>query len=296
MSDFAWEGEDGLPSEHVLEAAVHVATLLDDPSSARADARESYWRKALGGSFGPADLRLGERLLIDIGLVIEADEHLCVSTELRALLEGSFEGMASVVAGRVLMLTPHVAESGSLEESLSKLVPDAERREELLAALGRRFDDGRRREIGVVGEQLVVDTVREELRGLGYPDLAREVRQLSLETDQAGYDISAPRIGGPKRLLEVKATTAGAQDRVSIYLSRNEADTGQRYESQWALVICRVLNVEEKRGELLGWLPVGSIRSFLPLDTGRGRWQNAVLEINIAELFPGIPGATKLAT
>jgi hypothetical protein len=292
VSDFAWKGEDGLPSEHVLEAAVHVATLLDDPSSAAADARESYWRKALGGSFGPSDLRLGERLLVDIGLVIETEEHLSVSAELRTLLEGSFEGMASVVAGRALELTPPPVESGSLEKSLSKLVPSAERREELLAALGRRFDDSRRRAVGAVGEQLVVDTVREELRGLGYADLAREVRQLSLETDQAGYDISAPRIGGPKRLLEVKATTAIDQDRVSIYLSRNEADTGQRYESQWALVLCRVLDVEEKRGELLGWLPVGSLRNLFPLDTGRGRWESAELEINVAELFPGVPGAT----
>lgn len=292
MSDFVWEGDDGLPSGHVLEAAVHVATLLDDPSSAAADARESYWRKALGGSFGPSDLRLGERLLIDIGLVIEADEHLRASAELRTLLEGSFEGMASVVAGRVLELTPPAVDSGSLKKSLSKLVPDAERREELLAVLGRRFDDDRRRAVGAIGEQLVVDTARAELRGLGYSDLAREVRQLSLETDQAGYDISAPRIGGSKRLLEVKATTAKDQDRVSIYLSRNEADTGQRYESQWALVVCRVFDVDEKRGELLGWLPVGSLRSFFPLDTDRGRWESAELEINVAELFPGLPGAT----
>jgi len=291
MSDFVWEGEGGLPSEHVLEAAVYVAELLDDPSSAVADARESYWRKALGGSFGPSDLRLGERLLIDIGLVIEADEHLTASPELRALLEGSFEGMSSAIAGKVLDITPPAVESASLEAGLSKLVPDAERREELLAALGRRFDDSRRQATGAVGEQLVVDAAREELRRLGYPDLAREVRQLSLETDQAGYDISAPRIGGSKRLLEVKATTSNDKDRVSIFLSRHEADTGQRYESQWALVICRVLDVEEKRGELLGWLPVGSLRSFLPLDAGRGRWESAELEINVAELFPGMPGA-----
>lgn len=285
-------GKDGLPSEHTLEAAMHVATLLDAPSSAAADARESYWRKALGGSFGPSDLRLGERLLVDTGLVIEANEHLSASGELRALLEGSFEGMASVVANRVLELTPPAAESGSLDESLSKLVPDAERREELLAALGRRFDDSQRRAIGAFGEQLVIDTAREELRGLGYADLAREVRQLSLETDQAGYDISAPRIGGPKRLLEVKATTAKDPDQVSIYLSRNEAETGQRFESQWALVVCRVIDVDEKRGELLGWLPVSSLRDILPRDKDRGRWESAELEIELAGLFPGVPGAT----
>jgi hypothetical protein len=292
VSDFVWKGEDGLLSEHVLEAAMHVATLLDDPSSAAVDARESYWRKALGGSFGPSDLRLGERLLVDIGLVIEVDEHLSASAELRTLLEGSFDGMACVVAGRVLELTPPAVEGDSLEESLSKLVPDAERREELLAALGRRFDDSRRRAVGAVGEHLVVDTAREELRALGYPELAREVRQLSLETDQAGYDISAPRIGGPKRLLEVKATTAKDPDRVAIYLSRNEAETGQRFESQWALVICRVLDVDEKQGELLGWLPVSSLRNCFPADTGRGRWESAELKIDIAELLPGVPGAT----
>ncbi len=42
---------------------------------------------------------------------------------------------------------------------------------------------------------------------MGRSDLARDVRRVSLLSDQLGYDVNAPRVAGPPRLLEVKATT-----------------------------------------------------------------------------------------
>ena len=58
------------------------------------------------------------------------------------------------------------------------------------------------------GEDLVVDAARAELQQLGHADLACSLCRVSLTSDQLGYDVTAPRVGGPPRLLEVKTSTA----------------------------------------------------------------------------------------
>jgi hypothetical protein len=174
-------------------------------------------------------------------------------------------------------------------DKLSELIPDADRREEILRALGRRFDDAYRRLVGAIGEKVVVARAREELEDLGYPDLARAVRHVSLETDQAGYDVSAPRVTGRPRLLEVKATNVDGEEFV-VYLSRNEAEMGARFD-EWALVVCRITNVDDREGEIVGWCTGRQVAKVLPADSPSGRWQVAALTISKAELIPGIPGA-----
>jgi len=85
-----------------------------------------------------------------------------------------------------------------------------------------------RREVGEIGEDIVTGAARSELLDLGHADLARAVRRVSLISDQLGYDVVAPRVGGPNRLLEVKATTGPHDDPIRIHLSRNEAAVGAR--------------------------------------------------------------------
>lgn len=283
-----WAGANGLPTTYVIKAAIHVASLLDPPGSVVADARESYWRRALGGSFAPPDLRRGERLLLDIGLVYERDGRLYPSWELTALLDGTIEDAAATIAGRALEL--HGAGVESPDQTLLELVPDAARREQLLAALGRKFDDTRRRLVGAIGEEIVVREARAELEGLGYPELARAVRHLSLETDQAGYDVSAPRIMGGTRLLEVKATSQ-CGDITTVHLSRNEVETGTLYPD-WALVLSQVEDIEQRNGRVVGWCSATELASALPQDAEGGRWETVAIDVPIALLAPGLPSAS----
>src|SRR6476469_8872116 len=84
-----WAGANGLPSVHVIQAAMRAASLIDADGSHRGDALESYWRQATGGVFSPDALATGERLLIDTGLVRERDERLYATQTLMAILEGS---------------------------------------------------------------------------------------------------------------------------------------------------------------------------------------------------------------
>lgn len=276
---------------HVVRAALHVAALLDQRGSLVVDARETYWHRATGGTFGPPDLRLGERLLVDCGLVVERERMLYPLPDLAAMLEGTVEDATATLAVRVLKLT---ADYGLVlpaqAEAMAELVPDPERREELLAALGRRFDDSHRRLLGEIGEELVVAALRDELTALGYPELARAVRHLSLETDQAGYDVSAPRVVGSKRLIEVKATTSTDDETHIVHLSRNEASIGAKY-SDWSLVICRITHVDTRSGNIIAWCPAARLVDLLPSDAAGGRWESAEVSIPAARLVPGLPSA-----
>lgn len=286
-----WAGTEGFPSAHVIRAALHVAALLDQRGSRLVDARETYWHRATGGTFGPPDLRLGERLLVDCGLVVERDHTLFPLPDLAALLDGTVEDATATLAVRALELT---AGDGLVlpeqAEAMAQLVPDPEQREELLAALGRRFDDTHRRLLGAIGEEVVVAALRRELADMGYPDLARAVRHLSLETDEAGYDISAPRVVGARRLIEVKATTAADAEIHVVHLSRNEAAIGHRF-SNWSLVICRITAVSSRSGDIVGWCPASRLQDLLPTDVPGGRWESAELSIPTARLLAGFPSA-----
>lgn len=247
----AWALPSGLPSLHIARAALHTAAIVDAGGSPTADARESYWHHATGGSFPPPDLRRGERLLVDCALLIEHAGSLMSTRALDELLAGSVDEALAVLCQRALAITrrPRTLPAGELDDSLrddettaaiAALVPDPQRREELLLALGQRFDDTHRRLIGEIGEDLVVAAARAELQQLGHDDLARSVRRVSLTSDQLGYDVTAPRVGGATRLLEVKTTTAahvGAT--AAIYLSRGEAQDRPTARRLGARHLCR---------------------------------------------------------
>jgi hypothetical protein len=287
-----WAGAAGLPTSHAVRAAIHVAATIDARGSRVVDAHESYWHKATGGLFAPPDLERGQRLLVDCGLVEERGGMLYPRAELQQILAGAAEDAVAAIYGRAVELQQEAiawpaSEAGA---ELEDLVPDSARREELLLALARRFDDAQRRLIGAIGEEVVVAALRAELASLGYPELSRSVRHLSLESDQLGYDVSAPRVSGPNRLIEVKATAALVGDTVSVHLSRNEAEIGLRYRD-WALVICLVTNSVRHEGEIVGWQTAAALAPQLPVDSAGGRWEVAMLVINVADLLPGFPPA-----
>lgn len=292
MNREAWNG-GALPTRHLVNAALHVASMLDPRGSRVADAHESYWRHATGGVFQPPDLQRGERLLVRSGLVTERDGTLYPTDQLLEVLDGTVDDAVAVIGlGILAEASPgFVAPDAASDEAINALVPDPARREELLLALGLRWDDTLRRQIGAIGEEAVVASVRRELQDLGHPDLSRRVRRVSLESDQLGYDVSAPRTTGGPRLLEVKATTSAAET-VVIHISRNEVDTGRRYPRDWALVVCEVTDVSARRAQVVGWCGVDRLDSALPLDTPTARWEVVAVQLSVQNLEYGLPRAT----
>jgi Domain of unknown function (DUF3883) len=285
-----WASASGLPTAYAVRAAIHVAATLDQRGSRLVDAHESYWLKATGGMFAPPDLARGQRLLVDCGLLEEREGTLYPQPELQQILEGALDEAIAAIYGHAVVQQETTAAWSSEEASaeLLALIPDANRREELLLALGRRFDDAHRRLVGAVGEEVVVAALRAELNSLGYAELARSVRHLSLESDQLGYDITAPRIGGAERLIEVKAVTKIESKTVTVHLSRHEAEVGLRYRD-WALVLCLVTDLERRDGEVVGWQPAAALAPALPVDARGGRWETVALELPVDRMVPGLP-------
>lgn len=283
----AWATTTGLPTPYVVRAALHAASMIDADGSLVLQAREAYWHKATGGEFSAASIAVGEVLLIDLGLLVERDGRLHLTVGLEELLHGSINDAISMIALEASFIANNPVEQ---PPDLTDLVPDPERREEILIARARRYDDQHRRRIGELGEEIVVQAARSELAELNRPDLARLVRRVSLESDALGYDVSAPRLIGRPRLLEVKATTRG-DDPISFHISRNEADTGSSY-LDWSLVVCRVHDLDHRSGELLGWCQLAQFRDRLPMDTEHGRWDSAEISIPLDDLMPKLPLAS----
>ncbi len=264
--------------------------MLDAAGSRTADAHESYWHRATGGVFPDHDLRRGERLLVDVGFVVERDGLLIPSSELRELLTGTVEDAVEVVVARAITAEQPswLADGVDPPDLLEEIVPDADRREALLLALGRTFDDASRKLTGAVAEEIVCSVAREELFRLGYPELARAVRRVSLESDQLGYDVSAPRTAGSRRLLEVKGTRR-LVDVLEVHLTRSEAKVGSTFPDDWALVVCNVTDTEKGDGEVLGWCSHAQLAPLLPEDGTSSRWEQAVISLPGALLTPGLP-------
>ena len=290
MSSPSWAGPSGLPTRHAILAGLHVASLIDETGSLVADARESYWHQAAGGRFGPPDFHLGEQLLIDCGLAEQCGDRLRLLPEVSALLDADVDAAVAAVCARVASLLPPATQE-QLAEGVAEVLSDPERREELLAAMGRRFDDSLRKEIGALGELIVVAALRNQLLDLGYPQLARAVRHISLETDQAGYDITAPTISGGRRLIEVKSTTALRGEEITFHISRNELEAGQAFR-EWSLVICEIVDLQQRNGSVVGWCCPGALAPLIPKDAPLGRWETAALTIARSDVISGLPAAS----
>jgi hypothetical protein len=265
---------------------VQVALILGPEGSLQVEASESYWKRSGGGEFGPVDFSLGEQLLLDTGIIERRGPSLVPLIDLGILLDGDQSDVVAFFCSRISL--DHV-DSETSDRGLEDLIPDSKRRAEVLGAMSRKFDDTIMKLVGQIGEEIVVSQCRQDLRKLGRADLARKVRQVSLEDDGAGYDIVAPRISGVSRKLEVKATTSD-DDPLTFYVSRNEATVGLGDRS-WALVVCVNINVADRRGEILGWIPGHRLSQDLPQDSMRGSWQSAKLTIPREELNPEMPSA-----
>lgn len=279
-----------LPSLHSVRSAIHVALLVDEGGSAVDDARVSYWRHAIGGMISPSDLELGQSLLIELGLALIEEGNLRLTPDTLSLLEGSMEEAIAVICSRALQADADALVSvAAIEPQLGVVLSDLSTREEMLLSLGRRFDDANRRLVGEVGEMVVVSAAREELRALGFPDLARRVRRLSLRSDQLGYDVTAPRVNGKNRLLEVKAARDISSGTATVFLTRNEMDVGLRYD-EWSLVVCQVTDVAAREGSVIGWCARHTLSNLLPIDiAGGAKWETCELDLPIKSLMLGLP-------
>ena len=88
----------------------------------------------------------------------------------------------------------------------------------------------KKKEIGALGEEIVVEYETKYLFEKGRPDLAKCVRQISKESVGEGYDIISYDLSGNKKFIEVKSTKS---NKFNFFITDNELTTakslGNRY-------------------------------------------------------------------
>lgn len=299
MSGPAWQGE--LPSAHQLKAARWVARLFARAASmSTAEAHAAYGRAATDGLFDSRDLRIGEAVLMAAGFLVAQDDRLAVSDGLTDAVGVADDDMTLLILERLLLgqrplwlsaaLTPSGVQNGMIPDAagiaLGVALPDPKRREEFLLALGRRFDETERRRVGELAEACVVEVCRSELQALDRSDLAGRVRQVSVVSDQLGYDVVAPRRDSTERRLEVKGTRASGQI-LTVTITRNEARVGLR-DPDWFLTVCRV--APDDGTVVVGWLDGVGLDPHLPSDAETGIWQEVLVYLDEQiDLRSGLP-------
>jgi hypothetical protein len=287
-----WSLLSGLPPAHLIRAALRAGSLIDAYGSPVPAARSAYLLYPSDALYPPEDLHLGERLLLDCGLLLKRDGHLHPASGLKALLGLEEDEATSIVLERAILTASDTHDfgtdgdlTGETVALVEELISSADRREAVLLGLGRKHDQALRAALGLRGEEFVVMRARDELTELGRPDLARSVRRLSEFADDLGYDVTAPRLDG-KRRLEVKTSSRAGDGLFRFFLSRNEIDWGLG-DADWALVACRVRADDEV--ELVGWCRAPALEPYLPVDSEGGRWASVGLEVPTTLFEPGLP-------
>jgi len=289
-----------LPTLHCLRAARLVGMfLVQSESPTRTIALEAYRRLPSDGVFAVHDFLAGEDALVAASLVRRDGGRLVIADPLPTLAYLSDEPFCRDVLARLLdeirplWILAAAGESFAPENIpdgaatlLSLLYPNPTEREAFLLKLGRRHSEDELCEVGELAECHVEAETREQLSFEGRGDLAQRVRRVSLLSDQLGYDVTAPRLDGSERRLEVKGTR-GEGSVVRIVISRNEANVGQR-DPAWALVVCRV--GRDKAVSTLGWMTGPEIASQLPIDPAvGGYWDSATIFLDVRTLRPSLP-------
>jgi len=163
-------------------------------------------------------------------------------------------------------------------------ITDAARREAMLLAAARKFDPDRLRSLGMAGEAAVVAACRTRWLSLGQRELASRVQQVSLVSDQLGYDVICPR--SPDHMWRMEVKTWSGSRRPRFFLSSNEARVAQQIDD-WVLVGCRQLGDEI---DVIGWADSAILDESLPLDRRIDwQWNSVEVVLDPSELEPGLP-------
>lgn len=148
------------------------------------------------------------------------------------LLSGTVHGVWSLTArGETL-----IAEVTAEEPQMGLMIGEARLTPAALETLQQR-----RRHIGQLGEEFVLELERRRLADAGATVLCAEVRHVAVADVSAGYDILSFELDGRPRFIEVKTTSSAS---APCYLSANELKVARQFGSQYFLY--RVSRIESE--------------------------------------------------
>lgn len=286
-----------LPSPYLLRSAARVLGIVGRGHHADADLLASYRTTPPGGILSSSRLLVAQQWLIDEGWLTRERATLRASPRSRALPNHDETEVArDLVRATILDSAPAWLSAATargdvrqefLPEGAERLFADMfddEDRDAILLAAASKFDETALRALGEAGEEAVLAACRSFLAERGRPDLARQVRRVSLISDAMGWDISAPNLAGQVCRLEVKCFRGRDP---TVYLTRHEFNVGLR-QSRWYLVLSR--STGDSVPEVVGWTTLAPLIPRMPEDVSRSaKWQVAKVHISESDLQPGLP-------
>ncbi|MCF2849178.1 DUF3883 domain-containing protein [Pseudoalteromonas sp. ACER1] len=121
--------------------------------------------------------------------------------------------------------------------------------------------DERNRDLGLIGEKLVLEYEVKRLKSLGLGEQANRVKHVAVDDDTAGYDILSFDEYGKEIYIEVKTTTQSMS--TPFYISRNEVEVSrEKGEQYW---IYRVYSVCASSQKALFYSLQGDVESHFEI-------------------------------
>ena len=270
MLGFSWRDAKGQVSDYVANCATLAMSVIDSNGSLVDNVNNSYKRLSTNGIYTSNELVIGGRLLIDVGLVVEENNFLHLSSLAKSLRDGEEKHLKAVIFASAQRLIEN--ESKFLaKNSDSVFLPTSN------IPKSQTINHAVLEKIGAVGEEIVLQNIRSIFLNKNRSDLARLVKRVSLISDEFGYDIEVVTPGGTSLKIEVKSSVEMPKDKVEFFITRHESVVSCTSQN-WYLIFCFVSDVERSAGEVIGWVDNSTLVKAWPVDSAFSSWK-------LAEIF-----------
>ena len=274
MPNFSWLNTDRQISDYVVTCAASALSVIDLNGSLVDNVKHSYTRLSTNGIFTSKELAIGGELLIDIGLVIEDDNYLRLSSLAKSLRDGEERHLRDVISVSAKRLLENESKfSGRADNLLFSPMNNIPSVQTISQAVLEK--------IGATGEEIVLLTIRNIFTEKNRPDLAILVKRVSLISDEFGYDIEVVTPNGTHMKLEVKSSVTMPREMLSFFITRHEASVS-RDVKDWYLVFCFISDVDSAAGEVVGWIGSSALVGACPTDSAFSKWKLAEITKDVS--------------
>jgi len=271
---FSWLDSKGKVSDYVANCATSAISVIDSNGSPVDDVNHSYTRLSTNGIFTSNELLIGCRLLIDVGLVIEENNFLYLSSLAKSLRDGEEKHLREIIFASAQRLLENKSKFSS-ENSDSVFSPTSN------IPKSQTINQAVLEKIGAAGEEIVLQTIRSIFLNKNRPDLARLAKRVSLISDEFGYDIEVVTPNGTHMKLEVKSSVTMPREMLSFFITRHEASVS-RDVKDWYLVFCFISDVDSAAGEVVGWIGSSALVGACPTDSAFSKWKLAEITKDVS--------------
>lgn len=121
-----------------------------------------------------------------------------------------------------------------------------------------------REQIGLAGENWVVDYEKDNLTNDGYVELADKVKRISQTNISAGYDVLSFEESGNEKFIEVKTT---ALTKAEFFLSSNELDIAREFKYRYWIYFLSEIYGSPKLTKIHNpFIEIGKLLSLSPVN------------------------------